>query len=71
MEATYMSISRLIDKTAVLYILNGILLSPKKNALELVLMRWMKLESEVSQKKKKKKTPIQDTNAYIWYLEGW
>ena len=51
-----MSISRLIDKTAVLYILNGILLSPKKNALELVLMRWMKLESEVSQKKKKKNT---------------
>ena len=44
----------------------------KKNALESVLMRWMKLEpivqSEVSQKEK---TPIQYTNAYIWNLERW
>ena len=42
----------------------------KKNSIESVLMRWMKLEpiiqSEVSQKKK---TPIQYTNAYIWNLE--
>ena len=47
----------------------------KKNTFESVLMRWMKLEpiiqSEVSQKKKKKKTPIQYTNAYIWNLEKW
>ena len=38
-------------------------------------MRWMKLEpiiqSEVSQKKKKKETPIPYTNAYIWNLERW
>ena len=44
-----------------------------KNAFELVLTRWMKLEpiiqSEVSQKKKK--TPIQYINAYIWNLERW
>ena len=41
----------------------------KKNTFESVLMRWMKLEpiiqSEISQKEKKKKT-IQYTNAYIW-----
>ena len=45
----------------------------KNNAFESVLMRWMKLEpiiqSEVSQKKKKK--PIQYTNTYIWNLERW
>ena len=45
----------------------------KNNAFELVLMRWMKLEpvlqSEISQKKKK--TPIQYINAYIWNLERW
>ena len=47
----------------------------KNNAFESVLMRWMKLEpviqSKVSQKKKKKKTPIQYINAYIWNLEIW
>ena len=50
-------------------------LAIKKNAFESVLMRWMKLEpiiqSEVSQKEKKEKTPIQYTNAYIWNLERW
>ena len=44
----------------------------KNNSFESVLMRWMKLEpiiqSEVSQKKKKK-TPIQYINAHIWNLE--
>ena len=51
-----MSISRGMDKKAVVHIHNGILLSFKKNAFESVLMRWMKLEpiiqSEVSQKVK-------------------
>ena len=45
-----------MDKKAVVHIDNGILLSYKNNAFELVLMRWMKLEpiiqSEVCQKKK-------------------
>ena len=45
----------------------------KKNTCESLLMRWIKLEpilqSEVSQKKKKK--PIQYINAYIWNLERW
>ena len=42
----------------------------KKNIFASVLMRWMKLEpiiqSEISQKEKKKKKTIQYTNAYIW-----
>ena len=54
MEATLMSIDRQMDKKAVVYIHNGLLLSYLKNAFESVLMRWMKLEpiiqSEVSQK---------------------
>ena len=50
-----MSISRWMDKKAVVHIHNGIL-AIKKKAFESVLMRWMKLElimqSEVSQKEK-------------------
>ena len=49
-----MSISRQMNKEVHIY--NGILLSYKKNILESVLMRWMKLEpitqSKVSQKEK-------------------
>ena len=45
----------------------------KKNAFESLLMRWMKLEpfiqSEVGHKKKK--TPIQYINTFIWNLERW
>ena len=44
----------------------------KKNALESVLMRWMKLEPIIqSEVRKKKKRPIQYINAYIyiWNLE--
>ena len=45
-----------MDKKAVVHIHNGIFSAIKKNTLELVLMRWMKLEpiiqSEVSQKEK-------------------
>ena len=44
----------------------------KKNEIESVLMRWIKLEpiiqSEVSQKKN---PPVQYINAYIWNLERW
>ena len=45
-----------MDKDVVVHIHNGILLSYKNNAFELVLMKWMKLEPiiqiEVSQKEK-------------------
>ena len=51
-----MSIGRSMDKEVVIHIHNGILLSYKKNILESVLMRWMKLEpiiqSKVSEKEK-------------------
>ena len=55
-----MSISRWMDKKAVVHIHNGIVYTQysttKKNTFESVLMRWMKLEpiiqSEVSQKEK-------------------
>ena len=51
-----MSISRRMDKKAVVHIPMEYYSAIKKNALESVLMRWMKLESiiqsEVSQKEK-------------------
>ena len=47
-----------MDKEVVVHTYNGILLTYKRNILELVLMRWMNLEpitqSEVSQKEKNK-----------------
>ena len=61
-----------MDKKAVVHIHNGVLLSHSKEYIELILMRWMKLEpiirSEVSQKEKYK---IQYTNTDIWNLERW
>ena len=58
MGATKMSINRWMDKETMVHIYNGILLSYKKNAFELVLMRWIHLEpiiqSEVSQQEKNK-----------------
>ena len=45
----------------------------KRNAFELVLMRWMNLEpiiqSELSQKEKNKYSIL--THIYIWNLEKW
>ena len=47
-----------MDKEDVAHIYNGILLSHKKNELELLVVRWIDLESvihsEVSQKEKHK-----------------
>ena len=51
-----MSISRRMDKKAVVHIHNGVYSAIKKNTFESVLVRWVKLEpiiqSEVSQKEK-------------------
>ena len=51
-----MSIDRRMDKENVVHIYNEILLSHKKECIESVLMKWMKLEpimqNEVSQKEK-------------------
>ena len=64
-----MSISRRMDKKAVVHIHTEYYSAIKKNTFESVLMRWMKLEpiiqSEVSQKEKHQ----YNINAYIWNLE--
>ena len=67
-----MSISRQMDKKALVYIYTMEYYSAiKKNTFESVLMRWMKLEpiirSEVSWKEKHQYS----INAYIWNLERW
>ena len=58
METTQMSIDRGLDSEDVVYMLNGILHSPKKNKLMPFATMWMELEtlilSEVSQKEKDK-----------------
>ena len=58
-----------MDKEDVAHIYNGILLSHKRNEIELFVVRWMELESvsEVSQKEKNK----YHINAYMWKLEKW
>ena len=43
----------------------------KKNAVESVLMRWMKLEPIIHSEVSQKETPIQYINAYIQNLERW
>ena len=65
-----MSISRWMDKKAVVHIQNGVL-AIKKNTFESVLMRWMKLEPIIEWSKPERKTPIQYTNTYIWNLGRW
>ena len=53
------------------HIYNGILLSHKKNEMEVFVVRWMDLESalqsEVSQKEKNKYHML--THIYIWNLK--
>ena len=57
-----------MDKKAVVQIYSAM----KKNAFESVLIRWTKLEPIIqSEVKPERKTPIQYTNTYIWYLEIW
>ena len=42
----------------------------KRNTLESVLMKWMKLETIIqTEVKSKSKTPTQYMNPYIWNLE--
>ena len=65
-----MSIDRGMDKEDVAHIHNGILLSHKKNKIELFVMRLMDLESviqsEVSQKEKNKYRML----THIWDLKN-
>ena len=72
MEAAWMSISRQMDKKAVVHILKGILLSHLKKCI------WIS-SNEVDEtgayytewSKPERKTPIQYTNTYIWNLKRW
>ena len=61
-----------MGKEALVHIHSGILLSYKKNTLESVLMRWMKLEpliqSEVSQKEKHRYSILM--HIYVIYKDG-
>ena len=56
-----------MDKKDVAHIYNGILLSHKKNEIELFVVRWMELDSviqsEIIQKEKKQ---MQYANIYIY-----
>ena len=45
------------------------LLSHKKSAFELVLMRWMNLEPIIQSEVREKH--ISNINAYIWTLDSW
>ena len=72
MEATKMSISRQMDKEVVVHILNGILLSYKKehiwvssNEMDetgVYYTKWSKSERE---------TLIQYIDTHIWNFESW
>ena len=61
-----------MDKEAVVYIHNGVLLNHKRNTFESVLVKWMNLElvmqSEESQKGKNKYRMLM---AYIWNVARW
>ena len=46
------------------HIYNGILLSHKRNKIELFVVRWMDLESVIQSEVRKRKIPY--ANAYIW-----
>ena len=59
-----------MDKEDVTHIYNGILLSHKKNYIELFVMRWMDLESVIqSEVKSEREKQIPYANTYIWNLE--
>ena len=72
MEATYMFINRVLDKEAVVYTYNEILLSHKKERIWVssnevagptaYCTDWSKSEREIS---------VSYTEAYIWNLERW
>ena len=67
-----MSISRQMDKKAMVHIHMDYYSAIKKNAFESILMRWMKLETIIQSKvSQKRKAPIQYINTYIWNLERW
>ena len=61
-----MSISRPMNKEVVVHIHDGILLSYKKNILESVLMRWMKLELIIQSKASEKEKYLYSVLTHIY-----
>ena len=49
------------------HIYNGILLSIKRNGIELFVVRWMDLESVIQSEEREKQIPY--ANIYIWNLK--
>ena len=61
-----------MDKEDVARIYNGILISHKKNEIELFVVRWMDLESVVqSEVKSEREKQIPYANTYLWNLKKW
>ena len=61
-----------MDKEDVAHIYNGILISHKKNEIELFVVRWMDLESVVqSEVKSEREKQIPYANTYLWNLKKW
>ena len=72
MAATWMSISRWMDKKAVVHIHNGVLLSHKKEFIWISFNEVDETGADYTEwSKPERKTPIQYTNTYIWNLERW
>ena len=70
MEATKMSISRWMDKKAVVHIHNGVLLSHEKEYIWISSNKVDETGADYTEwSKAERKTPIQYTNTYIWNLE--
>ena len=67
-----MSISRWMDKKAVVHIHNGVLLSRKKEFIWISSDEMDETGADYTEwSKPERKTPIQYTNTYIWNLGRW
>ena len=66
-----MSIGRWMEKKAVVHTHMEYYSAIKKNALESVLTRWMKLDPIIQGGKSERETQRQYINVHIWNLERW
>ena len=58
-----------MDEEDVACIYNGILLSHKKNKIDLFVVRWMDLEYVIQSEASQKEKQIPYANTYIWNLK--
>ena len=69
MEATYMSISRVLGKEDVVHIYNAILTSRKKNKIMPFAAAWMDLETiTLSEVQSDRERQISYDSTYMWSL---